>query len=378
MNVAIRGMGWITPLGVGLEEVWQRLMAGHLGEVKPLANPETARVHPHIPVPPKLVEHLARNPRLRRSSPISYYSVAACLAALADAGLTAADAKAARFAVIFAVSSGSVLYTRKFYEQVLKNGANAASPALFPETVYNAPASHLAAELGIDGITYTLVGDTSIGLSALKLAEQLLAMGEADYCLVAGAEEIDWVICEGYRDWRISAGQMETALYSSPARGAILAEGAGAMVLAREGAGPRLAAIHDGHAFTNRTEAGTALRCVAAELAARARIDAVIGSANGSSFDRGEAEAIFAHVPDPPLYAPKAAFGEALGAGAILQVIIAALTVRTQQLPPVAVAGSLAPGSLVREAQRDLWLQNALVLTTGLNQQASGAIVSKS
>ena len=66
---------------------------------------------------------------------------------------------AARTAVVFAITDGGVLYTRKFYEQIVKQGANSASPLLFPETVYNAPASHLAAQLGIDGASYTLVGD---------------------------------------------------------------------------------------------------------------------------------------------------------------------------------------------------------------------------
>src|SRR5204863_1882383 len=111
---------------------------------------------------------------------------------------------AARTAVVFAISDGGVLYTRKFYEQIVKQGANAASPLLFPETVYNAPASHLAALLGIDGASYTLVGDNSVGLAALKFAEQLLDLGDLDRVIVVGAEEIDWVICEAYRDWRLA------------------------------------------------------------------------------------------------------------------------------------------------------------------------------
>lgn len=217
MRAAIAGLGWITPLGAELDAVFAALRAGAVAETKPVQNPETGRVLRCRSVSPKLVEHLARNPRLRRSSPISYFAVAAAQAALADAGI-AADA---RTALVFAVSDGGVIYTRRFYDQIVKQGAHAASPLLFPETVYNAPASHLAAALAIDGATYTLVGDNSIGLAALHFAAQLLALGECDRAIVVGCEEIDWILCEAYRDWRLDRHP--------------LAEGAGAVVLAREG-----------------------------------------------------------------------------------------------------------------------------------------------
>src|SRR3712207_8481791 len=50
--------------------------------------------------------------------------------------------------------------------------------SLFPETVFNAPASHLAAILGISGASYTLVGDGAVGILALKMAEDLMRSEE--------------------------------------------------------------------------------------------------------------------------------------------------------------------------------------------------------
>ena len=70
-----------------------------------------------------------------------------------------------RIALIFAVSNGGVTYTKRFYHEIVGTGAQAASPLLFPETVFNAPASHLAAILGVTGATYTLVGDGAVGLA---------------------------------------------------------------------------------------------------------------------------------------------------------------------------------------------------------------------
>ena len=109
----------------------------------------------------------------------------------------------ARTALVFAISNGGVIYTRRFYHDIVKSGASAASPLLFPETVFNAPASHLAAILGITGASYTLVGDGAVGILALKMAEDLMADPDLDRCLVVGAEETDWLLCDAYRKWRL-------------------------------------------------------------------------------------------------------------------------------------------------------------------------------
>src|SRR5438046_7959344 len=106
-------------------------------------------------------------------------------------------------APLFAISHCGVIYTKRFYRDIVETGAQSARPLLFPETVFNAPASHLAAILGITGATYTLVGDGAVGTLSLKMAEDLMARDAFDYCLVVGAEEADWLLCDAYRKWRL-------------------------------------------------------------------------------------------------------------------------------------------------------------------------------
>jgi 3-oxoacyl-(acyl-carrier-protein) synthase len=352
MAARIAGLGWVTPLGADLGTVWQRLVAGETPEPKVLTNPETGALHSYLAVPPKLVDHLARNPRLRRSSAISYFAVAAGLAALENAGVVLDAESAARTAVVFAISDGGVIYTRKFFDQIVKQGASAASPLLFPETVYNAPGSHLAALLGVDGASYTLVGDNSVGLAALKFAEQLLDLADIHRVVVVGAEEIDWVICEAYRDWRL-------ARTSAPRRAdapwkAWLGEGAAAIVLAREGS-IAVEAIHAGVSFQRRSDAPAAIDRVLAELAPRAAVERVVSGANGTFADAAESAAVARHfsgaTPRPLI--PRRALGEAPGASALLQIIAAAL-----------------------ECERGE-SRRVLVPVVGFNQQASAAIVAR-
>jgi len=35
------------------------------------------------------------------------------------------------------------------------------------------------------------------------MAEDLMANEALDYCLVVGAEEVDWLLCDAYRRWRL-------------------------------------------------------------------------------------------------------------------------------------------------------------------------------
>ena len=185
LRSSIHGMGWVTPLGAGLEDVWERLMAGERAAVTEMTSPLMNRKRFGVRVPAETVRWLERLPRVRRSSAITYLTVAAGVAALRDAGLLPGTLEngglalprevAERTAVVYAVSNGGVSYSRRFYEKVATGGAPAASPLLFPETVYNAAASHFAALLGIDTATYTLVGDWTVGLTAIGFATELLA-----------------------------------------------------------------------------------------------------------------------------------------------------------------------------------------------------------
>jgi 3-oxoacyl-(acyl-carrier-protein) synthase len=358
-------MAWLTPLGSGLEPVWQKLMSGETGNIQQLTGP---RPHYHMPV--AFVESdLARNPRLRRSGKITHLAAAAGLAALEDAGVQMTPEIAARTALIFSVVSGGVVYTRKFFEPIARHESDAASPLLFPETVFNAPASHLAAILGVDGATYTLVGDASVGVAALKQAEQLLDTDDIDYCLVVGAEELDWVLCEGYAQWRLTSRNPQMRLHADPPRGALLAEGAAALLVSREG--PVRLVIHDGKPFGNRKESVEAITSVLRDLTAEKRPDLIVSSANGTFIDAAEDSAIQAHANGTAVYAPKGALGEALGASALIQTIIGALALRHNQAP--ATVNSLKNNSLAKKPGSEL-LKRVLVSVLGFNQQASGLI----
>src|SRR5437762_8338765 len=343
MSLSIAGMSWVTPLGSDVDDVWQRLLAGETAPVEMLENEQNGaqylvrRVPANTPFP--------SHPRLRRASAMSRSAAAAGLAALVR---VKPDPSLDRIALVFAISNGGVIYTRRFYAEIVKSGAQSASPLLFPETVFNAPASHLAAILGIDGASYTVVGDGAVGILALKLAEDLLASGDIDACLAVAAEEIDSLVCEAYRQWRF----LRDPKKPETGRGMIMSEGAGAVLLKRSEGEMEIDQIVPGANFFRRSEASARLGGVASRL--KNKIGFCVGSGNGTFIDRAERAAV---GDEMPVYSPKIALGESVGASVFWQLITAAKALEAGTLP-----GSSKPPVDSR----------AVVLACGLNQQTGG------
>jgi len=158
-----------------------------------------------------------------------------------------------RLGIVVCLMSGSVTYSRRFYEEVLNDPA-VASPLLFPETVYNAPGSHLAAYLNSNAISYSLVGDESSYLQGLAVAAGWLLNHQADGCLVIGAEESDWLVADAIRLF---------------ARRSVQGAGAGAIYLRRNqpsAPAAELVRITDAFTFSSSKTRGNAARDIRAQL----------------------------------------------------------------------------------------------------------------
>jgi len=289
----------------------QKLVSSEL----PRADGGTLKVY-RVPPPSPRPSFLA-HPRLRRASPISHYAVAAALEALGLDSPVQAN-QSSRIGIIFCVMTGCVNYSRRFYDEVLKEPAT-ASPMLFPETVLNAPASHLAAVLCSEEIAYTLVGDGSMFVQGLATAAEWLCEGRVDRCVVVGAEEIDWLVTEGVQ------------LFNSDI---LVSEGAGALCLERHNGstpGVGLAAIGDPVLFTARTtrwQAAVRARKELQDSSLPAGTLLCDGLQDNPYLDRDEARA-WSDWAGPRL-SPKRFLGEGLAAASAWQCVAAVDALRQQ------------------------------------------------
>ncbi len=374
MSLAIAGMGWVTPLGSGIDPVWERLLQGDEAQAEKITEQFSNQCYSVFRVPESALTSSPRHPRLRRASMISRFAAAAGLEALQAAGVKLDSQSAERMALVFAISNGGVIYTKRFYRDIVEGGAQSASPLLFPETVFNAPASHLAAILGITGATYTLVGDSAAGLLAIRMAEDLMTNEVLDYCLVVGAEEVDWLLCDAYRRWRLLRLAPPVEPFGRIDRGMILSEGAGAILLRRDGP-IIIEGTHAGGNYRKRAEAEELMKRILCDLS-RTKIDFVISSANGTFIDKAESRVLQQVIPDAFVYTAKPALGESVGAAGLWQIILGGQALRCGELPPLLHARRTIPLRISPARVSVAAAGRAIVLGSGVNQQVAGLRLS--
>jgi hypothetical protein len=335
MPLAITGIGAVSAAGWGVAPMMAALGAG---ETLPVTMLERAIGDEIIRTPvlrvPSDPAASPKSNRLRRSSPISKFAAAAVMEALGASRLAAIGAGDLRVGVIFTLVNGCVNYSNRFFGEVLANPA-LASPILFPETVFNAPSSHLSAMIGSSAANDTLIADGTGFFSGIDLAAEWLERGDVDGCLIVAAEEIDWLSAEGL------------GLYS---KNYVAAEGAGAIYL-EAAAGPvSLLNLPDPISFASHSRCGAAHRCRETLAVTDDGISLLVdGRAGIRRYDQPETAAW--KDWSGPRWSPRKILGEAMGAAAAMQV--------------VAAVAALESGSSRR----------AIVTATGGNQQAAGLVL---
>ncbi len=324
LRITIAGAGAVSPAGWGVSPLMAAMEQGvplPLDSIpRPGGPPQASLKVRRVPGPPGRPAFLA-HPRLRRSSPISRFAAAAALEAIGSGPIPAR-----RTGIIFTLLNGCVNYSARFFGEVLREPGT-ASPILFPETVFNAPASHLATLLGFSGPTFTLIGDSAQFIPGVELAVQWLLNDEIDACLVVGAEEVDSLTAEALH-------------LLSP--GAVLSEGAGALLLERNGAGPLIAEIAGPVPIAGppgraaRTAAALTLR---ESLAPLPPDTLLIDDSNGCV--RSDAPTLAAWADwNGPRQSPRRILGEAPGASTALQCVLAFQAILNGACPAAVAAAT--------------------------------------
>jgi 3-oxoacyl-[acyl-carrier-protein] synthase III len=265
--LAIIGTGALCPAGRGEAALAQ-------APVEPTH--ESLLSDPATTVPVRRIDSAAlagwsQEPRLRRASPLALFLAEAARQALASGPAIPRD----RIGLVAALGTGSIRFSRAFYERMLAKGRAQAAPAVFPETVYNSPVSHVAGLLGVEGACYSLMGDEAAWVEALRVAQVWLALGTADAVLVLAGEELDAIALEAY------------ARFGWFRRGLVAAEGAGAVLVRRavDGGGTlRVNPAPTSFSFRTREEREGACRRLAEETDRPVMAGADFMSRQSSSF----------------------------------------------------------------------------------------------
>jgi hypothetical protein len=308
-RIVIAGTGAVSSAGWGVSALIAALERGEASAVSIL---ERAEIRTPVRRVPENAAGVPKSARLRRTSPVSKFAAAAAIEAIGQERLAKIASGEWRVGVIYTLLNGCVNYSNRFFGEVLTD-PSVASPILFPETVFNAPASHLAAMLGSASPNDSLLGDGAEFFTGLEVAAEWIARGDVDGCVVVGAEELDWLCAEALR---------------FHSRDYVPSEGAGALYLeAGEGA-VKLLHVPDPVPFSAEADRAKAAHFLREEIAPEDEpntllVDGLCGVARADRAERMAWE-----TWSGPRLSPRTITGEALGASAAFQCVAAVEAIR--------------------------------------------------
>ena len=367
-RVVVTGEGMITAAGAGIDAAQEALWSGKtvIAASERLNGALMADVGEFDPTPwlgNKGVRVLDRGTRL--------LCIAAQMALTASKYTAVAEGDP-DLGLVVGTLFGGVHSIASFDWTGITEGPNWVSPMEFANTVINAPAGQAAIKQKLRGVNSTVCSGLASGLYAMSYAADFLRFGRARYLLTGGMEEVCEETSLGFRKLGLSSPSGAVHPFAETRDGAAPGEGAAIWMLETaetaeaRGVEPMFeilgfGAVYDAHptiGYNPRGEgAAAAIRMAIANSELKPEdIGGIIASANGSpAGDEMEARALKAVFGDSltglPLCAPKALFGESMGAGGAVGALVAGFALRRGELPPTAGASATNGLQLSSSAQ---------------------------
>jgi 3-oxoacyl-[acyl-carrier-protein] synthase II len=397
-RVVITGLGSVSPLGLGCDELWDAVASGRHGirEVDRFST-EAYACHLAASLPSKAARELLEQSDRDGCDPCSVVAIAAAREAILAARVDPDRLASGRVALVLGTSAGG-LRSRSRYEfapreeRALRHDLLARSE--FPEQT-----ARVASALGITGPRLTISTACTSSGHAIIHGRELLAAGLADIVLAGGVDVLVEELFAGFA----AMGAMSPSPCSpfSEPEGMTLGEGAGFVVLERL-ADARARGVEvekilceltgtgtsaDGYHATAPDPTGSGLaRAVLSALADAGLSPDAIGyvnahgtgtTANDAAEHRGLVRALGERAL--PISSTKSYFGHTLGAAAVLELIVTILAMRRGLVPPTLhftrARGACPPDPVAEPKPRPAHYSHALSTSAAFGGANSAIIV---
>lgn len=401
IDVAVTGLGLVTPGGVGVGPSWAAVCAGRpAAALDPALEDNVVRIS--CRVPGFDADELLGARRAHRLDPFVQFALVAAREAVADAGLDPRTWDGARVGVVLGCADGGPGTVEAQHHVLRERGAAKVSPLLLPMQLPNMLAGQTAMEFGATGPNLVVATACASGTTAIGTARDLLALDRCDIVLAGGSEAmVTPLVMAGFAQMGALSGRSDDPAaasrpFDADRDGFVAGEGAGVLVLERtadaraRGAGVRAriagyGASADAHHMTRPHPEGAGME--QALRAALADADAVPAdvrhvNAHGTSTplnDLVEAAAIGRVLPDGPLVtSTKGVTGHLLGAAGAVEAVFSVLAVEQGLVPPTANLDRLDPRMNIKVADAPTGTPMELALSNSCGfggQNATLAIV---
>lgn len=370
-RVVVTGMGIASPLGLGTENVWSRLLAGEsgIGAIQSFdVSDLPAKIAGTIPLGPKsegkldLAEWIPVKDQ-KKMDRFIHFALVAATEAVEDSGWTpATEEERCATGVMIGSGIGGLETIFDASTLVLQGKARRLSPFFIPSALINLASGHLSIKYGFKGPNHSVVTACATGVHAIGDAARLIQFGDADVMVAGGAESaVNLLGIAGFCAARaLSTGFNETPTKASrpwdrDRDGFVMGEGAGVVVLEEyEHARRRGAKIYaevsgygmsgDAHHITAPAEGHDgAFRAMKAALKNGGVLPEQIQyvNAHGTSTPLGddlELEAVERFFGDSAkglaMSSTKSSTGHLLGAAGAIEAIFSILAIRDNVAPP--------------------------------------------
>jgi 3-oxoacyl-[acyl-carrier-protein] synthase II len=360
----------VTPLACGVEETWQRLIAGQSG-AGPITRFDASNVITQyaceIPLgdgsdgsfnPDDWMEPKDR----RKVDDFILYGMAAAVQAVADSGWVPPDEEArCRTGVMIGSGIGGLTAITETALLIRDKGPKRVSPFFIPSALINLVSGQVSIRFGFKGPNHAVVTACSTGAHAIGDAARLIQWGDADVMIAGGAESpiseigiAGFNACKALSTKRADDPTKASRPYDIDRDGFVMGEGAGVVVLEEyEHAMARGAKIHaevlgygmsgDAHHITAPSEDGDgAFRSMTMALKRAGvtpdQVDYINAHGTSTMADTIELAAVERLLGNSAAKATmsstKSSIGHLLGAAGAVEAIFCVLAIRDQIAPP--------------------------------------------
>jgi 3-oxoacyl-[acyl-carrier-protein] synthase II len=369
-RVVVTGMGLLTPLGVGLDTNWRRLMNSESGirRIEHFQTDDlTATIAGQIPVGEGEGEFKADTyvtPKDQRQvDQFIVYALSAAQMAVEDSGWVAdTEEKQVRTGVMIGSGIGGLQTIYNGAITIHERGPRRVSPHFIPAALINLASGRLSIKYGFRGPNHSAVTACATGAHAIGDAARMIMLDDADVMVAGGSEA---AICRiGIAGFAASRA-LSTHFNDRPAEasrpwdenrdGFVMGEGSGIVVLEEyEQAKARGARIYaevvgyglsgDAHHITSPAEDGDGAVRAMRNALKRAKLDPGdidYVNAHSTSTPAGDVVELRAiktvfgnNIGRVPVSSTKSAIGHLLGAAGSVESIYSILAMDNGGVPP--------------------------------------------
>ena len=188
-RAVITGIGLVSPVGMGIEENWDNLMAGKSG-ITPITHFDASNFATRIAGEVKNFhpEDFISKKELRKMDPFLQFALAAARQAVDDSHLQMTPELANRTGVIMGCGLGGISTIEEYHKVLLDSGPKKVSPFFIPMIISNMAPGLISIYHGLKGPNFSVQTACAAGTHAIGQAFHMIREGIAEVMLSGGVE----------------------------------------------------------------------------------------------------------------------------------------------------------------------------------------------